>query len=313
MRTFVFDSQKLTAFESCGELYRLSYVEHWRTLTKPDYIDQGSLMHAMLAYYYAAKKAGQTLKATDHRLVVADCEEIALREAVMMDINHTTVAQDIFQFKEYIIHYQYDGWEPLYIEQPFSKVLYRREDEAEWRIGSIIVPPGTKDAEKIVKKEGLQIIVDGIVDLITKTPYGIALVDHKTYGRKYAVSPLNNQFELYAWAFGINNVVINRIGFQKSLKAEERFNRPWMRYQKANIKEWEQTALKWAFKIIEAYDKNEWLMNHSSCDKFNGCFFRGVCSQSPNQRQYTLMAQFQKGEPWSPYSRDAHLGVEADD
>jgi hypothetical protein len=48
---------------------------------------------------------------------------------------------------------------------------------------------------------------------------------------------------------------------------------------------------------------NHFPMNDTSCDKFGGCRFRGICSKSPAVRDRFLAADFEKLEPedrWNP-------------
>ena len=47
-------------------------------------------------------------------------------------------------------------------------------------------------------------------------------------------------------------------------------------------------------------ERNYWPMRDTSCDKYGGCMFRGVCSQSPQVRDMYLNDGFVKGEKWNP-------------
>lgn len=66
------------------------------------------------------------------------------------------------------------------------------------------------------------------------------------------------------------------------------------------LEEWITTAKYW-IKQAEACAINDyWPMNTSSCDKYGGCEFKGICSKSPSVRHKFLANDFKKGEIWNP-------------
>jgi hypothetical protein len=69
------------------------------------------------------------------------------------------------------------------------------------------------------------------------------------------------------------------------------------------LSEW-LVDLKYWLTMAEGYaNMSYWPMNDTSCDKFGGCKFRGVCSKDPAVRGRFLEADFVKQPPeerWNP-------------
>jgi hypothetical protein len=292
MRTIALDSQILNTLQACGRKVDLEFLRNWRPTEKAEALEKGDLMHRMLAHYYRERKKGRTKDPNQHSLVVGEAIELGRRAASTMDISVSTSEEDIRQFKENILFWQADGWEILEVEQPFSKVIYEREDK-----------PG---------REGLRILYEGVIDLVVvnPSPYGVFIVDHKTSSRRGNVSKLSNQFMGYSWAMSVNSVIINKIGFQKTLAAKDRFNRLYLQYEREVLKEWVRNTIYWVHVLVGYVDQNYFPPNFTSCDKYSGCIFKDVCESIPQVREFKLQAHFYEGKPWSPHTRDDEDGEE---
>lgn len=302
MRTIALDSQILNGIQLCARKVNFEFLQNWRPTEKAEALEKGDLMHRMLAHYYRGRMANRT----DISNVIDEAVEKARVASIDMDLSESTVDENIKQFKEYALFYQNDGWRPLEVERPFSKVLFRRDDEVIWRVGDVVATEATPGAEKTVLSEGLQILYEGVIDLIADTPHGIFVVDHKTASRRSTPSKLSNQFMGYSWATGSFNFVVNRIGFQKTLSAQERFQRPFLSYNKQILDEWAQNAIYWTKMLVHYIDTGFFPPNFTSCDKYAGCIFQKVCESIPEVREFKLQANFYVGEPWSPHTRDKH-------
>jgi hypothetical protein len=300
MRTIALDSQILNTTSACFRKVNLEFLQNWRPTEKAEALEKGDLMHRMMAHYYRARMANRS----DWAKVIDECVMIAREASVDMELAESTVDENIMQFKAYCVWYQQDGFKPLEVERPFSKVLYRREDEKIWRVGDIVATENTPGAEATVVKEGLQILYEGVIDLIADTPHGIFVVDHKTASRRSRPSRLSNQFMGYAWATGSWNILINRIGFQKTLGEKERFQRISLSYNKQLLEEWGQQAIWWTKMLVHCIDVGYFPPNFTSCDKYAGCIFEEVCTAIPDVREFKLQTNFYVGEPWSPHTRD---------
>lgn len=288
MKTVALDSQIFNTIMACGRKYKLEHLENFRPFQKAEALEKGDLMHKMLAHYYRQKMQ----KRSDWNAIVQEAMDIARKASVDMDISNASVEEDIKQFIAYCDFHHHDGWEPLIVEHPFSKVLYSREDTPQ--------------------REGLTILWEGIIDLVIRDPHNERwVVDHKTASRRGKVSPLSAQFMGYSWYSGID-VIVNKIGFQKTLDEKERFKRHPLHYQASSIREWQESVVFWTHVALDYIEKDYFPPNWTSCDKYSGCIFRPVCERIPEVRDFKLASFYYKGDPWSPYTRDSEDAEEDD-
>lgn len=273
----------------------MEFIDNWRPTEKAEALEKGDLIHQMFATYYRGKKEGKTVQDESHALLVAEAMARAREASVEMSLSLPTVEEDIKQFKENILYWQRDGWKILDVEEPFSKVLYERPDTPE--------------------REGFRVLYEGIIDLRVEhpSPHGIYIVDHKTGSRRVTPSKLSNQFMGYCWALGMNQVIINKVGFQKTLSAEERFQRMVLSYERELLNEWAQQAIYWAHVLVGYIDQKYFPPNFTSCDKYAGCIFQQVCGTIPQVRDFKLNSLYYQGEPWSPHTRDKKKNIEKEE
>ncbi len=289
MRTYAFDSTILNTLQNCGRKVKMEFIDNWRPSEKAEALEKGDLLHQMFATYYRGKKNGRTKGDIEHATLIAEAVAKAREASIPMSLSAAAVEEDIKQFKENIIYWQRDGWKVLEVEQSFSKVLYERPDTSE--------------------REGIRILYEGIIDLIVEhpSPHGIYIVDHKSASRKANPNKLSNQFMGYCWCLDMNQIIINKIGFQKTLPAAERFQRLFISYERELLKEWVQQAVYWAHVLVGYIDNNYFPPNFTSCDKYSGCIFQQVCGTIPQVRDFKLQSFYYQGEPWSPHTRDKKI------
>jgi len=176
-------------------------------------------------------------------------------------------------FAEYTSFYEYEGWEPLAVEQVASKVIYEDEET--------------------------MFIYDAKPDLIVKASNVPVLpVDHKHSQRSGEVCPLSNQFLGYCWILGVNNLCVNKIGFQKTVPIEKKFVRPILSYPESVINEWVDNTIWWLQMLKIFTSSNYWPADLTSCDKWDGCIFQEICISDPLVRDIKLHQTFEVTEPW---------------
>lgn len=304
--TVKIDSQILNSMNLCPERYRLEHIENWRPLKKAMALERGSVMHIMLKHYRQGKKLGWTDKER-HGALVNKC--ILAGKVASANTFHLSVEEfedDIRVFQEYVLRWQYDGWEILELEQPFSKLLYEDDTVIEYGATTYL---------------GLVIIYEGIIDARVRDPkIGLAVVDVKTESRRSYPYILSNQFQGYEWAFGVP-VIVDKVGYQTSLKAEDivadsqgrdksKFRRLVHESGQFAINEWvsdtvEQVkeAIHW-HRQLESGERTTLRKDRTSCDKYSGCIFQQVCKVPEEVRDYKLAAFYYKDKPWDPYTRD---------
>lgn len=305
---FKCDSQIVNSMQLCWERYRLEMYEHWRILKKAAALERGSVIHSMLKHYRIQKQKGRaTLE--QHGTVVNECVTVGRVHASNTSIPVADFEDDIGVFKEYILKWQYDGWEILDVEQPFSKVMYEDDNP--------IIFNGAVYA-------GTMIIYEGVVDVRVRDPkIGIVVVDSKTEARRSYPYILSNQFQGYEWAFGCP-VIVDKIGFQDSLKPTEdkpddkgrdksKFRRIEHNSGQFAINEWVNDTIESVFSAIPKLDAlatgrvTQLQKNRTSCDKYSGCIYQRVCKVPEESREFKLGAYFYKDAPWDPYTRDDEL------
>lgn len=291
------DSQILNTVQACGRKTNLEFRLNLRPQKKAEALEKGDLMHRMLhPYYYGRildpKQHHFEIETEDgviphpyakfigmeHKDLIDTCTEIGRTASFDMDLEPEYRNECLKQFREYAFHFAGDGFIAIEVEQSFSKTLYEDDD--------------------------LIILYEGIVDLVAEGPMGRIIVDHKTASRRETPSDLSNQFMGYCWALDTPRLIINRIGFQKTLSPTERFQRIVLSYPPSRLDEWQYWATYW-LKVYDFYLQNDvWPPNFTSCDKYSGCIFQQICTRVPEAREFTMATKYKVAEPWSPHTRD---------
>jgi len=176
--------------------------------------------------------------------------------------------------EQYVEYYKNDSWIPLECETVKSKLLYE-DDEMRvlWKVK---------------------------YDLITDTNQGIYPVDHKTMKQNRPNSSLNNQFIGQCIVAGTRGVIINKIGFQKSLEPKDKFVRTLISYSSERLMEWQSEILPYYAKLLVMYaESGVYPPNFNSCEgKYGPCSFNEVCSSDPSMREEVLRNTFTIGKKW---------------
>jgi hypothetical protein len=183
--------------------------------------------------------------------------------------------RDLCQYVEY---YKNDFWVPLEIEVVKSKVLYE-DDE-------------------------IRVMWKAKFDMISDTNQGIYPIDHKTMKQRRDTQSLNNQFIGQCLLMDTRLMFVNKIGFQKTLKAEEKFTRAAVNYTHDRLLEWQSVILPYYAKLYLMYAESEyWPPNFTHCEnKYGFCAFKGVCEVDRSMREETLGIDFIVGKAWDPES-----------
>lgn len=290
------DSTVLNTMDLCPERWNLEFYQNWRPQKQAKALERGILMHDMLKHFYKQRKKGRNRPA-DMPSLVEECLMIGrISASNSTHIDAEEYQEDMRVFKEYFQRWQYDGWEILKVEQPFSKPLY--------------------------ESEKLLILYEGIIDIEVMDPkLGRLIVDHKTEGRHSDPFELSNQFQGYQWAMDCP-LIVNKLGYQQAPKMEDeivegkkvrvdnRFRRILMNSSPEALKEWREDAIRlvidsigWV-KDINAGKRVR--KNRTSCDKWSGCIYQQVCKEPPEVREHKLLVKFFKDKPWDVFTRDAN-------
>src|SRR5208337_1490553 len=243
-KIYVVDSSILNTLSECARKCHFTFDFNLEPVIKPDYFEKGDLLHQMLAEYYKLRKFRDrwAKNSKSHADIVSICIKIGRLVAIKMSLEVDTVEDVIHTFRDYCTFVANDGWDNiLYVEETASKILFENDD--------------------------LVIVYQGRLDLGIYMPSCPNLpVDHKSSSRRGKPTYLSNQFRGYCWLLDVNNIIINKIGFQKSLKPEEKFERHTLSYSPDLIEEWRQWAI---FKILEYIENSKheiYPPDFTSCD-----------------------------------------------
>lgn len=276
-KIYVVDSQILNTASSCQRQAHYTFDKNLEPIIKPDYFEKGDMLHQMLAEYYKLRKHKSRWQQNNksHLDIINICINIGRRAAVKMTLKIETIEEVVNTFTEYATHFINDGWDNVIaVEQVASKILY--QDDL------------------------MTILYQGKLDLVISMPQiPILPIDHKSSSRRGTPNYLSNQFQGYCWLLNVNNIIINKIGFQTSLKPAEKFERPIMSYSPPTLEEWQQQAIYWIKKYIADGEIGFYPPNYTSCDKYAGCIFQKVCARTEDARDFKLATLFQeKSEKW---------------
>lgn len=288
-RTLSIDSQILSTIQSCARKTLYNFIMHVQPQEKAEALEKGSLMHAMLEIYYGLlgncgnrEKSDVWQPVLAANLIPPDTgnKDDIIRYAVTCgqflagktELPFEEAEEAIYQFTEYAKHFYNDEWKPLAVEEVGSRLLY--EDD------------------------NVRFIYNFKIDLIAQKGNLIAPFDHKTGSRRQNPSSLSNQFIGYAFGIDSQHVIVNKIGFQKTLKPSERFNRYILTIDKDRVEEWIDNTIFWCFTLLNHIDNQIWPMNLTSCDKYSGCIYSSLCEANPKGRNWRIERDYTIGKPW---------------
>lgn len=177
---------------------------------------------------------------------------------------------------EYFDFYKNDHWVTLDVETVKGEILYEDEE--------------------------IRILWKAKIDWLVDTNQAIMSVDHKTQKQRRDKIKLNNQFMGQCHVTKSRNMIINNIGFQKSLKSSEKFTRDMMSYSSDALLEWQGEILPyWAYKMLDYVESGYWPANYTHCEnKYGNCPMINVCSADRNMREEEIRLNFIKGPKWNP-------------
>jgi hypothetical protein len=279
----VLDSQRLSMIKTCAYKFDLVFNRNFVPVNKALPLERGSSIHIMLDTYYTLKRFQRRWGLTSpdnprraHNLIdiIKICVRVLEHRAISMSLSIEEVDDAIRVFNEYVEFYQDEPHETLAVEQVGSRILHENEERV--------------------------IIYETKIDWISRLPQVPVLPwDHKTYTRRGPTSSLVDQFPGYCWMLGVNNIGINKIGFQTTIAPKDKFMRILLSYNQSYLDGWVQETADWVDYMRACYKNNQWLRNTTSCDKWDGCIFQEVCLTQPDLRDWKARSLFDKTEqPW---------------
>lgn len=309
-RIIEIDSQMLNSIQNCHLKHEMAFVENLKPEKKAEPLEKGSLLHKVLELYdglmgkcvdmtadtwqelsgeHIVAEFSEKLEPTK-RDIIDFCLKAGEIFASKMEVDSEETDNVLFQFGQYCDFYTNDPWKTLAVEAVGTKLLFEN---------ALIKIVYTVKIDRLVEQGNI-----------------IAPMDHKSSSRRGDVSSLSNQFIGYCWAMGTNHIIIDKVGFQKTLKPAERFQRIILHVDDARINEWVNNSIDVILNYLSLTTENDSdatlyfimlrerqiakrrMMNFTSCDKYSGCIYKSICESNPEGRDWNKERDFIKGEPW---------------
>ena len=276
------DSQVLTAFMACPRLYDYTFNRHLVPIGGVSKsIQKGQLAHIGIHHYWKAR-----IDSKDYQEASTDGINAAKKAIIQFPNLASDDSLDVLHNLVNFFKYQTtQSWIPLFTEYYFKFLAY--ED------------PELK----------LRIYLTGRIDLGVRTPQiKLIPIDVKSEAERWFYSAMRNQFKIYALACKTFMVGVQRFGFQKTIKDEDKFKLELISFDPDTLDEFKNETLPfWIKRLLIAKEDNFYPMNTSNCihghfacmfsDKYNA---GGICSSSRELREQKIARFFTIGEPWNP-------------
>ena len=303
---YAWDSTSLGNLKRCPRLYQYINLEGYEEKDESIHLRFGIEVHASYANYEIARAEGMThdeaLSETVYYLLqrMADWDPDRESKAGRKK-NPETLLRTVIQ---YLDAHEHDEAKTLLWRDGTPAVEQSFRFELDWG-------PDTARNEKGHWTPDQPYVLCGHLDKIVEYQGEKFVMDHKTTTRQLYQSYFDqyepdNQMTLYTLA---SKVVLNSPVRGVIINAAEigvgysRFARGITYRTPDQLEEW-LDDLKTILREAEQYARDgRWPMRDTSCDKYGGCKFREVCSQSPKSRQRFLNAGFNKlpeNERWNP-------------
>ncbi len=311
-KNIILDATILSTLMSCARLADFRFNHNFMSVNgKSNSLECGSIVHTFLEYMYKAQIAGlKREQAIQLGFAAAEtyirgckhCTDFVPTDELKKPVcghkvnefpgvkntpKDPDTSNPLEKYKtgwqwvldtcdQYTIHYRNDHWVPLEIEVVKGDVLYEDEE--------------------------VRVMWKSKMDMVSDTNQGIYPVDHKTMKMNRNSLTLNNQFMGQCVMLRTNRMFLNKIGFQKTLKPEEKFLRPAVNYSTQRLMEWQSETLPFYAKLLLMYaETGHFPPNYTHCEgKYGNCAFVKVCESNPDMREETIKQMFIVGPTWNP-------------
>ena len=316
---FAWDSTCLGLIKTCPRLYQYTMIDGYVGKGESIHLRFGQEYHQALQDYDIARAEG-----IDHEDAIHSSISELVRRTHDWSVDETVKPGKyknrqtlVSLVVDYLDHYVDDPAE-TYIKsdgKPAVELSFRFELDWGPKAGlgqRCIFGEDLKEGEVLVTNNEQPYLLCGHMDRVVSFNDQLFVMDHKTtittpsqyYFDQYEP---HNQMTLYTIAgqvvlnAPIKGVIVRAA--QILLDKEHRFVSGFTLRTPDQLDEW-MNDLRLHLERAEEYaTRGYWPMNDTSCDKFGGCKFRGVCSKSPSVRHIYLNSDFEqlpREEIWSP-------------
>jgi hypothetical protein len=294
----IFDATMLNNLMACPRLCDYRHNLNLVPKEKSNSLEAGTMVHVILEYYHKAIIDGK------NRQDAIEIGYIAAKEWLVGAYRPNNVyfgsddeyASDKFIAQEDSAKYEI-GWK--YVFQTMNEYFdYWRNDSF------TIISAENVDTQTIYEDDELIIGWKAKFDCIIDMSNGMMAVDHKTMKQRKDNCTNNVQFMGQCFLTKSRQMMVNKIGFQSSLKSHEKFERALIPYTDDRLKEFANDIVPHYARMLLAYtEAGNFPPNFSSCEtKYGYCeFYRhDVCNSDRRMRDETLKIYFKEGKKWDP-------------
>lgn len=274
-----FDSQILGTFMSCPREMNYKFNLHLTPIGGVSKsIEKGTLAHHGLQVYYDLMMKGidfltrKAVAAQKMRELYPTLSSLAPEDLVLV----------LDTFNEYAEYRKNDVFQVVFTERLFKFIAY--------------------------ESFPLRVILVGRIDMGIydgRSP-NVIPVDHKSESEAWFYSTTSNQFKIYALACGSQQLIVNRFGFQKSVKPEKKFGREDLNFDADVLREFQHEVIPYyAKQMLICMEDDYYPPDYASCVRGHwGCVFsdrysKGICTVDRAVRQEKINAYFVRKE-WNP-------------
>jgi len=268
----ILDASQYDMFLLCHKRFDYRYNMNKTLPIKAVPLDKGLLVHIACETYYEALRTGAKYDWAVNTALMK-CKAAGAKSDLDNDILNVVYSTMEHYFDHWRVADQ--QFEIVAVENPFLYLLFENDE--------------------------IRIYMAGKIDLIvsdnkyTNLPY-----DHKSFERTSPINEMSNQFKNYCNAINSNTLIVNRIGFQKTLPAEQKFLRVPVQYDHLKIADWKENVVLNVMEYIECRITDKWPMNETSCDKYHRqCEYYELCNSSGQEaKDFKLGINYVDAERW---------------
>lgn len=290
------DSTSLGAFKTCPRKYQLSILQGWRHRHEATPLTFGIHIHSALETY-------DKLRATGH------AHESAVRGAVRHALEITGarvdgkwlpwVSDDSYRNRQTLIRSIIWYFEQFSAEDPCETLILSNSKPA--------VELSFRIPLDHVSATGEAMWLCGHLDRVVRFADQVWVLDRKSTKSQlgdYFFSQFSpdNQMSCYAvaghtvFSIPVRGIIID--GIQVGV-GFTRFQRGFALRTPDQIHEWFSELPIWLAQAESYARSGSWPMNDTSCSKYGGCVFQGICNKDPKVRDSFLQTDFVQ-KVWDP-------------
>lgn len=305
---FAWDSTSIGYLKTCPRLYQLVMIEGWAPKDESVHLRFGGEYHSAIELYDKQKAEG----ATHEDAMIAAVREALCRTADW-DVD-TEARAGKYKNRRTLIQLLVDYFDKFADDPAETFILDNGKPAVELSF-KFELPWGPKiheDHDTGEKFASTPYLLCGHLDRVVEFNSDLYVLDHKTTTTtpsSYYFDGFNpdNQMTLYTFASQVvyhapvKGVIVEAA--QIKLVEPNEFKRGVTHRTQDQIDEWVRDLEFWLAQAEAFAEANYWPMNDTSCNKYNGCQFRGICSKSPHVRDKWLAGDFVKRteeERWNP-------------